>query len=207
MGKLFLVLGPESSGNNLASLLLKTMGCYWEEPQKLDLFLKGKMDFKNITYNPNVVLRRSVPYGNEWANPAVIGNFFKEQGYKMYTIVLQREWMATMLSNYYHRSLTVEEAWETLVKAEKHIAQYLYGSVLDPFYVLNTSSLMKDPEPVIKGLELFTGLKWPGDIEYGNIVHDSDIGRHQLLLDRGFESIDRGVHKKYMGKPRSVVKR
>jgi len=207
MRKLFLVLGPESSGSNLTSLVLKTMSCYWEEPQKLDLFLRGEMDFKNITDNPNIVLRRCVPYDHEWVNPAVIDIFFKEQGYKMYTIVLQREWMATMLSNYYHRSSTVEEAWETLVKAEKHIAQYLYGSVLDPFYVLNTSSLMKDPEPVIKGLELFTGLKWPSDIEYGNIVHDSDIGRHQLLLDRGFQSIDRGDHKKYIRKPRSVVKR
>lgn len=207
MRKLFLVLGPESAGNNLTSLVLKTMSCYWEEPQKLDLFLKGEMELKDITDNPNIVLRRSVPYGREWSNPLDIISAFEKQGYKMYTVVLQREWMATMLSNYYHRSSTVEEAWATLVKAEKHIAQYLHGDILDPFYVLNTSSLMKDPEPVIKGLELFTELKWPKDIDYENIVHDSDVGRHQLLLDRGFESIDRMDHKKYIRKPRPLARR
>jgi hypothetical protein len=207
MRKLFLVLGPESSGNNLTSLVLKTLGCYWEEPQKLDLFLKGEMEFKAITDNPNIVLRRSVPYGREWSNPIEIATAFRKQGYKMFTIILQREWMATMLSNYYHRSSTVEEAWETLVKAEKHIAQYLQSGVLDPFYILNTSSLMKDPEPVIKGLELFTELKWSGDIDFETVVRDADIGRHQLLLDRGFESIDRADHKKYIRKPKSAVRR
>lgn len=207
MRRVFLVLGPESSGNNLTSLVLKNMGCYWEEPQKLDLLLKGEMKLKDITDNPNIVLRRSVPYGREWSNPIEIAAAFRNEGYEMYTIVLQREWMATMLSNYYHRSSTVEEAWETLVKAEKHIATYLQSGVLDPFYVLNTSSLMKDPEPVIKGLEFFTKLEWSKDIDYEDVVRDADIGRHQLLLDRGFESIDRMDHKKYIRKPRPSVRR
>jgi hypothetical protein len=206
MGKrVFLVLGPESSGNHVTSKVLQTMGCYWEEPQKLDSFLKGDCGLDEITDNPNIVLRRSVPHGHEWHQPTISRSMFADRGYTMFTIVLQREWMATMLSNYYHRSSTVEEAWSTLIKAEKHIATLMSHELLDPFFILNTSTLMKDPEPVIKGLELFTGLKWPDTVPYERIVHDSDIGRHELLLDYGFESIDRTKHKKYITRPRPLV--
>lgn len=196
--KLFLVLGPESSGNHLTSLVLQKMGCYWEEPQKLDSFLEGTMELKDITDEKNIVLRRSVPHGREWPSPVEIEKRFKEEGYTMGTIILQREWMATCLSNYYHRSNTVEEAEATLRDAEKHIARYLYNSALDPFYVLNVSSMMKDPVPSIKGLERFTGLKWPSILPVDSVVRDSDIGRHNLLLEHGFKSIDRMIHKKYI---------
>lgn len=207
MGNLFLVVGPESSGNHLTSLILKTMGCYWEEPQKLDLFLKDEMKLEDITNNQNIVLRRSVPHGHEWVDPIKIEKAFDNHGYKMSTIILKREWMATMLSNYYHRSSTVEDAWNVLVRAEKHIASFLCHGVVDPFYMLNTSSLMKDPKPVIKGLELFTGLDWPKNISYESIVFDSDIGRHQLFLDKGFRSIDRVEHKQYITRPKPLVRR
>jgi hypothetical protein len=207
MGKVFLVFGPESSGNHLTSLLLQKMGCYWEEPQKLniDSFLRGECELKDITDSSNIVLRRSIPYEREWFDPKPVGLKFLDLGYRMYTVILQREWMATMLSNYYHRSLTVEEAWDTLVKAELHIAEYL--NILNPFYILNTSALMKDPEPCIKGLELFTGLKWPEGVSYDKYVYDSDVGRHQLLLDHGFNSIDRVEHKKYITRPKPLVRR
>jgi hypothetical protein len=206
--KIFLVVGPESSGNHLTSLVLKTMGCYWEEPpQKLDSMLKGEIELASFTDNSNIVLRRSVPYGHEWISPALIRHTFANLGYTMHTIILQREWMATMLSNYYHRSSTVEEANEVLVKAEKHIASHMAHGLFDPFYVLNTSTLMKDPEPVVKGLELYTGLKWPDGVSYESIIKDSDIGRHQLLLDHGFKSIDRMKHKKYITKPLPLVLR
>jgi hypothetical protein len=66
---------------------------------------------------------------------------------------------------------------------------------------------MKDPEPCIKGLELFTGLKWPEGVSYDKYVYDSDVGRHQLFIDHGFNSIDRMEHRKYMTKPRPLVKR
>jgi len=207
MNKLFLIMGPESSGNHLTSLILKTMNCYWEEPQKLDDFLKGKCKLADITNNSNVVLRRSIPYGRDWVDPVLINSLFSKQGYKTYTIILQREWIATMLSNYYHRSSTVEEAWETLVKAEKHISKYLNVGSLDPFYILNVSSLMKDPEPSIKGLELFTGLKWPKNLAYEKIVKDSDMGRHQLFIDHGFNSVNRKISHKYMGRVKPKVKR
>ena len=205
--KVFLVLGPESSGNHLTSKVLQTMGCYWEEPQKLDSFLKGDCGLDDITDNPNIVLRRSVPHGHEWHNPVLSRSKFADRGYEMYTIVLQREWMSTMLSNYYHRSSTVQEAWQTLLKAEKHIATQMSHGWLDPFYVLNTSTLMKDPKPVIMGLEIFTGLEWPRDVFPEQVIHDSDIGRHNLLMDLGFDSIDRQLHKKYIRKPKPLVRR
>ena len=201
MKKIFLVIGPESSGNNLTSLVLKTMGCYWEEPQKLDSFLKGDCGLDEVTDNPNIVLRRSVPHGHEWMEPVLARQMFAERGYEMYTIVLQREWMATMLSNYYHRSTTVEEAQETLRKAEKHISTLMSHDHLDPFYILNTSALMKDPKAVVRGLEYFTGLKWPEGVKYESIVKDTDRGRHDLLLAEGFTSIDRMKHKKYITRP------
>jgi len=205
--KLFLVLGPESSGNHLTSMILKKMGCYWEEPQKLDNF-KDEEELNRITYNnPNIVLRRSVPHGREWCNPLKISQKFEKYGFKMYTIVLQREWMATMLSNYYHRSSNLKEAWKTLEDAEKHIAGYMATGVIDPFYVLNTSSLMKDPKPAIRGLEIFTGLRWPDGMPYESFVYDSDIGRHSLLLEHGFIPIDRMIHKKYITRPRPPIKR
>lgn len=202
MGKVFLVLGPESSGNNLTSMILKTMGCYWEEPQLLDKFLTDESKIDDITDNSNIVLRRSIPHGREWVDPVSIAMKFEKVGYEIYTIILKREWMATILSNYYHRSTDVEEAWETLISAELHIAKFLH--LMKPFYILNTSALMKDPEPSIKGLEIFTGLNWPENISYENIIYDSDIGRHQLLLDHGFNSIDRMKHKKYITRPKPL---
>jgi hypothetical protein len=181
------------------------MGCYWEEPQKLDLFLEGEMKLNEITDNSNIVLRRSVPHGREWPSPVEIEKAFQEEGYTMGTIILQREWMATCLSNYYHRSETVEEAMKTLREAEKHISRYIHMDALNPFYILNTSALMKDPEAVIKGLEYFTGLKWPSILPYETVVRDTDYGRHQLLLDYGFESIDRMKHKKYIKRDTPLV--
>jgi hypothetical protein len=209
MRKLFFVFGPESAGNHVSSLVLQTMGCFWKEPQKLniDVFIRGECTLKDVTDNENIVLRRSVPYEREWTNPSDVRSLFEKEGYKMYTIILQRDWMATMLSQYYHRSTNVEEAWDTLVKGEKHIASYVSKGLLDPFYILNTSTLMKDPEPVIKGLEIFTGLKWPKDIPYQKMIYDADAGRHQLLLDRGFKSIDRVDHKKYFKRPKPLVLR
>lgn len=201
--KFFLVIGPESSGNHLTSLVLKTMGCYWEVPQKLDKYLDGELQLKDITNNPNLVLLRSVPHGREWPNIDYINERFSIENYKVYTIFLKREFMATVLSNYYHRSPTVEVAWETLIKAEKHLALYMQN--MDNFYVLNTSALMKDPEPVVRGLELYTGLKWPDGVSYESIIKDSDIGRHQLLLDHGFKSIDRKESRKYIARPNPLV--
>jgi len=207
-GKVFLVIGPESSGNHLASKVLKTMDAYWEEPQKLDSFLKGDCGLDEITDNPHIVLRRSVPHGHEWFNPAISAvEKFGNEGYRMYTIILQRESVATILSNYYHRSSTIEEAWGTLIKAEKHIANLLSNNYLNPHWTLNTSALMKDPKPVIRGLEFFTGLRWPHNVSYESVVHDSDIGRHNLFLEHGFESIDRMLHKPFIKRPAPLVRR
>jgi hypothetical protein len=205
--KLFLVLGPESTGNHLTSRVLNNMGCFWEENQKLiiDRFTRGECELKDITENPNIVLRRSVPYEHEWPDPVRYRKLFAGEGYKMYTIILQREWMAAILSQYYHRSATVEVAWDTLVKAEKHISKYISDGSVDPFYVLNTSTLMKDPEPVIRGLEVFTGLKWPIDIRYESVVKDPDINRHELLLNEGFKSHNRAIHHKYFKNRKPLV--
>ena len=203
--KFFLVVGPESSGNHLTSLVLKTMGCYWEEPQKLDKFLTGEAKIKDITENPNIVLRRSIPHGRDWPNIRRINKTFAKEGYNVHTIFLRREFIATTLSNYYHRSSTVEEAWETLIKAEKHIASYMID--MDNFYILNTSSLMKDPRPVVKGLEIYTGLFWPRDIPCESVIKDSDIGRHSLLMAHGFESINRVSHKKFITRPNPPILR
>lgn len=207
--KMFLVLGPESSGNHITSRVLENMGCFWEENQKLiiDRFCRGECPLSEITTNSNIVLRRSVPYEHEWADPNKYRKLFENEGYKMYSIILQREWMAGLLSQYYHRSATVEIAWDSYVKAEKHIGKYLSDSSLDPFYVFNTSALMKDPEPVIKGLEYFTGLKWPKEVPYNSIVYDADVGRHELLLNSGFKSVDRSVHQKYFKRPKPFVRK
>lgn len=204
--KFFLVIGPESSGNHLTSLVLETMGCYWDRhPQKLDEYLDGKIKIEDITDNPNLVLLRSVPHGREWPNISYINERFSIENYKVHTIFLRREFMATALSNYYHRSPSVEKSWGDLIKAEKHIASYMKD--MDDFYLLNTSSLMKDPEPVVKGLELYTGLKWPIDVPYESVIKDSDIGRHSLLLEEGYKSVDRAKHKKFITRPNPLVKR
>lgn len=205
--KVFLVLGPESSGNHVTSRVLNNMGCFWEENQKLiiDRFTRGECELKEITEKSNIVLRRSVPYEHEWADPNKYRKLFENKGYEMYTVILQREWMAGLLSQYYHRSATVEVAWDSYVKAEKHISKYIADGSVDPFYVFNTSALMKDPEPVIRGLEIFTGLKWPSNVRYESVIKDPDINRHDLLLKEGFKSSDRAVHHKYFKNRKPLV--
>ena len=99
-------------------------------------------------------------------------------------------------------SKKIIEEWG--LKNQKHISKYIADGSVDPFYILNTSALMKDPKPVIRGLEIFTGLKWPKDVKYESVIRDPDINRHNLLLNEGFHC-DRAAHKSYFKNRKPLV--
>jgi len=192
MNKLFFVFGPESAGNHVTSKILQTMGCFWEEPQKLDKFVYGEINnFTDITTQENIVLRRSVPHGRDWCDPLAIKiKFLNHQpSYEMITIIPVRDWMPNILSNYYHRATTQQEAIPILQKAWTHIGKHMINIM--PFYFLNTSLLFKYPKSTIESLEFFTGLKWPN--ENYNQIYDADIGKHKIFQEYGFENINREI--------------
>lgn len=202
MKELFFVFGPESSGNHVTSKVLQTMGCFWEEPQRLDKFVSGEIaNINDITTNDKIVLRRSIPHGRDWINPLHIKQKFSE--YNMKTIVLVRDWLPNIFSNYYHRENTVEEAMNKLMESWSHISKHIDD--IKPFYFFNTSLLFKDPKSAIEGLEYFTGLNWPKDIPYENIVYDADIGKHEVFRKYGFKTIDRSLIREHIRKPKPVI--
>ncbi len=199
---LFFVFGPESSGNHVTSKVLQTMGCFWEEPQRLDKFVSGEVDISDVTTDWNVVLRRSIPHGNDWPDPKIIKQRFIDNGYVMRTIVPVRDWIPNIFSNYYHRELSVDDALDKLRHAWIHLANHIYD--IQPFYFFNTSLLFKDPKSAIEGLEYFTDLKWP-DVPYEKVIYDADIGKHEVFREHGFKTIDRAEIRKHIRKPKPVI--
>lgn len=198
MRKLFLVLGPESAGNHVVTMLLVKMGCFGTFKngalQVLDPLVKGEAtddEIKNIISHDLLVLRRSVPYGLEWPSPSSIKDKFKQYNYEMVTIVVFRTWAANAMSNYYHRATTIEESLDNLIKEWVYIGERL--SEMKPFYFFDTSFLIKDPESAILELEIFTKLKWPNDIDITKEIKDPDTKRFKAIKEYGFKSIDRGL--------------
>jgi hypothetical protein len=175
---LFLVLGVESSGSHVTSTIMQRMGCFWEEPQRLNKFLSGGARLSEITSNPHICLRRSVPHGHTYPDLIHIRKRFATASYRMKTIVLVRDWPATVLSSCFMRRDSTSAAMSYLRSGWRYIGKHLVD--VEPYYFFNTSLLFKHTMAAIRGLESFTGLKWQGSPDF---IYDADASRHKLLLE------------------------
>jgi len=187
---LFLVLGPESSGNHITTELLITMGCFGDasDKQRLDAFVDGDTDI--LPAKGPMVLMRSVPHGRQYPDVSQISKRLYSAGYRMKTIIPVREWTAIIVSNYYHREETVEKAAQKLEEAWAWIGTRFH--FLRPFFFFNVSLLFKDWDAGIRGLEWFTGLeldrsKMGRELE----ILDPDKLRHGQIKRYGVKSVKR----------------
>lgn len=190
--KLILVIGPESSGNNVTTLILSQMGCYgvtkYERVNISNFIDEKSLDISNAGDKP-IVIMRSLPkrelhqYNHD--NISKIKNVFSKHKYKMFTIIPVRNWAANILSNY--RIESIEESQELLMNSWVWLGERL--KILKPFYFFNTSFLFKYPDIAIKELEIFTGLTWKGDSKFCEI-RDPDKARHITFMEHGLKIVD-----------------
>lgn len=188
---MFLVVGPESSGNHITEGLLARMGCWGSENAGRVVifdFLRGN---RNIAFPKDVpiVFMRSIPnrdvYPGPNFDPQMIKSSFESIGYNVKTIIPVRSWSATIKSNY--REKTVEASAEVLEESWRWLGLQL--PACHPFFFFCTSFLFKYPEIAIKELETITGLMWQDcyDLDF---IKDPDKARHKELMNRGIDVED-----------------
>ena len=172
------MLGVESSGTHITSVIMQRVGCFWEEPQRINKFLTGGKRLSEITSNRYICLRRSVPHGHTYPDLVAIRKRFAAASYRMKTIVTVRDWPATIISACFERRETTSEAMHFLKRSWQYIGKHLAD--VEPYYFFNTSLLFKNPLAAIRGLESFTGFKWLGSTDF---IYDADASRHELLIN------------------------
>lgn len=173
MKKVFIVVGPESSGTRIVTRLLCMAGCagdYGHE-QRLDRFVCSEIAEEGIDvcgvigeHCETIVLRRSIPYDSD-RRPDIlgIGTWFRSVGFLPYYIVTMRDWTCNAASkiNMGHGT-DLGLAKNSLVEEWSDIGK-MFTEFNGKFYMVITSSLFTNPERVISGLEKWTGLVFPKD--------------------------------------------
>lgn len=205
MKNMYLVIGPESSGNHVTELILSRMGCYGggerkegrksnSERKKVSNFIYGYNSNLEFVGNKPIVVMRSIPNRrSKDDDPMTIRSIFLRHNYKIFTIIPVRNWAANILSNY--RVKSIEDSKELLVESWIWLGEKL--RYLKPFYFLNTSFLFKYPDIAIKELVIFTGLKYGGDPNF-DIIKDPDKARHKTFMEYGLKIVDEASKKRMM---------
>ena len=79
----YFILGPESSGTRMITKAFVTLGIYG------DFRHKQRMDDLDFSKTPDkIVLRRSLPHGEDWPSIADTINLMKQAGYMIVTPIL-----------------------------------------------------------------------------------------------------------------------
>lgn len=177
MKKVFIVIGPESSGTKIVTRLLCMAGCAgdYEHEQRLDKFVyEDGIEIGTILGEyETIVLRRSIPHSSE-LRPDIqgIGAKFQSAGFEPYWIVVMRDWCCNAKSKvsvgYQPR---LETSKKNLVDEWTHIGS-IFVEFDGRFYIVLTSCLFTNPERVLGGLEDWVGFSFPNDAK--KIVFDAD---------------------------------
>ena len=101
--RIFIVAGPESSGNRLVARLLMKAGCWGDgsAAQRLDRPVRSGDAGATcglVGEAENLVLVRSFPHGKEWVSLKGIAGFFRDGGFEPFLVVTRRNWPCTVLS-------------------------------------------------------------------------------------------------------------
>lgn len=126
--RIFIVAGPESSGNRLAARLLVKAGCWGDgsTTQRLDVPVRdgnAEMICGLVGEAENLVLVRSFPHSKKWVNLKDVADFFRAGGFEPFLVVTRRNWPCTALSqvNAGHVK-TAGEALANIRNAERRLA-------------------------------------------------------------------------------------
>ena len=178
MKRVFMVVGPESSGTRVVTRLLCMAGCAGDsnDEQRLDAFVHNE-DVEICTILgkdcDTIVLRRSIPHDSDLRPDILgIGAKFQSAGFEPYYIVTMRDWTCNAASkiNMGHGT-DLAIARKGLVEEWSYIGTMFVGFDGN-FCIVMTSSLCTNPERVIMGLKGWTGLVFPEDAK--NIIFDAD---------------------------------
>ena len=182
MKKVFIVIGPESSGTRIVTRLLCMSGCagdYGHE-QRLDRFVYSEGVEKSIDvcgvlgeHCETIVLRRSIPYDSD-RRPDIlgIGAKFRSAGFEPYYIVTMRDWTCNAASKINNGHGTdIDLAKNSPVEEWADIGT-MFTEFDGKFCIVMTSSLFTNPERAISGLEKWTGLVFPKNAD--KVVFDAD---------------------------------
>jgi len=181
MKKLFIVVGPESSGTRLTTRILCESGCFgdFEHYQRLDEFIEDNNSLANIIGdNELVVFRRSVPHGGEFPE-------FKKMFYKFYNVKIFTPFVIVITRNIFelckskmnnNGKESIEDAYESFQLEMRYIFKEVIG--FDNILFFNTSFLFKFPEISLKSLSTWSGL----DVSVKKVIsflYDADKN-HQI---------------------------
>jgi hypothetical protein len=176
MKKLFLVVGPESSGTRLTTRILCESGCFgdFEHYQRLDEFVTDHNEdlYSIIGESKLVVFRRSIPHGGEFPFIPDMELMFSFYNFDPYIIVPVRNLYELCKSKIKNNEKTsMEDAYDSFQKEMSFIVNTIkeYKKIL----FFDTSFLFKFPELSLRSLKLWTELDIPVE-KVKEFLYDAD---------------------------------
>lgn len=173
--RLYIVVGPESSGTRLTTRILCESGCFgdYDHYQRLDEFVKDhNKDLYSIIGDSNlIVFRRSVPHGGEFPFIPHLEFLFNCQNFNSYVIITMRNVFELCKSKIKNNGKeSIEDAYNSFQKEMNFIVSTIkeYKCI---FY--DTSFLFKYPELSLKNLGLWTRLDIPVE-KVKEFLYDAD---------------------------------
>ena len=126
--RIFIVAGPESSGNRLVARLLVKAGCWGDGStvQRLDAPVRdGNVETicGLVGVAENLVLVRSFPHAKKWINLKDVADLFRDGGFEPFLVITRRNWPCTVLSQMSAGHVkTGGEAFANIANAERRLA-------------------------------------------------------------------------------------
>lgn len=140
--RFFFVLGPESSGTRMMTEILVRAGCFGDygHKQRLDGDLSA---IESLSMD--VVFRRSLPYAGRWPNLHKIWRVARRCGYRVYVVVMSRDWNAMAQSQVRvgHTS-TVDEALRNIRRAYREIFRFVDKVIGWNYILVNYEAMQRD---------------------------------------------------------------
>jgi hypothetical protein len=175
---LYLVCGPESSGNRLMARILMAAGCYGDGD------VIQRLDKEDPPPDANrVVLHRSFPYGAQgggrhWPNINKLNDRFSALGYGMFVVVMARDHhcMARSQVEKGKHVKTLAEAQANIISAYGLILSYVMNF---HYVVVPYESIVLHPRETISWLLEYLALP-PG--EFQEEIRDENIKWYQSVV-------------------------
>jgi len=171
--RVYIVVGPESSGTKLVTRLFCESGCWGDygHDQRLDAYVDGKSRWPVPSNVGEIVFRRSIPHGRKWPDLMEIRERFAARYYAPFWVVTVRDWYCTIHSAAANRHKpSVSQARKSLLREWAYIGRYL--EELSEYCFVNTSYLFKAPSQALRNLSYWTGFEFKPGIE--EIIFDAD---------------------------------
>lgn len=169
--RLYLVVGPQSSGTRIWTSLLMRAGCQGTSghKQRLDELLDPDTD-KTLTmsyFKPGpLVWRRSFPHGEVPKWPRLRHLVAKLPDYQPFALVCTRDWFCMMQSQVHHRGgiSSGKQALKNISLAYTKIFAQLNGLKIS-FFVLSYEALLMEPKLTMRKLVKKLRLREPARME------------------------------------------